>query len=80
MFINTGNYNYQDQNYQNGNGAAAMLTGIDPGGKDDVFTNCKHYSPTGTADVINMENYTMCDSCRHKRMDEKCGVAEKTLM
>lgn len=75
MLINTENYNYQNES-----GAAGMFTGIDPGNKDDVFTNCKHYSPSGTVNIMNMENYTMCDSCRHKRMDEKCGVAEKTLM
>lgn len=75
MLINTENYNYQDDG-----AVAGMFTGTDSGGSNDVYASCRHYAPTGAVNIINMENYTMCDSCRHKRMDDKCGVAEKTLM
>lgn len=75
MLTDAGNYNYQNSGEVNGTMCGAVHDNA-----ADVFANCRHYSPAGGAEIINMENYTMCDSCRHKRMDERCGVAEKTLM
>ena len=75
MLTYTKNYDHQDGSAADG----AALSFGQPGGYD-VFAGCRHYSPAGGAVVMNMEDYTMCDACRHRRMDGRCGVAEKTLM
>ncbi len=75
MLTDAGNYNYQNDVTVNG-----TIYGDIHDDAAGVFASCRHYSPAGGAEIIDMENYTMCDSCRHKRMDERCGIAEKTLM
>lgn len=75
MLNNTVNYNYQ-----NDASSQMVLPHMEYNDETAVFAGCRHYSPSGSADIMNMENYTMCDSCRHMRMDNKCGAAERTLM
>lgn len=60
-------------------GSADMVFGYENNGGYEVYARCRNYSPRGGAGVMSMSDYSMCGSCRHQRMDERCGITEKTL-
>ena len=41
-------------------------------GGGSVFAHCRNYSPAGCADMLDMESYSSCGSCRHFRQGT-CG-------
>lgn len=59
--------------------SADMSPGYYTGDDYDVHVHCRNYLPAGGAGIMRMDDYSMCGSCRHRRRDERCGLAEKTL-
>lgn len=48
------------------------------GPADAVSSHCRHYEPRGPVGIMSMEDYRMCDSCRHQAGDASCQMAKKS--
>ena len=46
------------------------------GGGTSVSSHCRHYTPRGPVSIMSMEDYRMCDSCRHQTDGASCTLAE----